>query len=265
MIAAAIPYILQGASMLGGIIGKKKRYIDPEYLRTHFGAEAVTKRAQELFQKIMASPYGNQLMSSAAEQGQRLQTDMGARAAASGLSPDTGGQSGASDFATSAAAGAADSIQRAGKAEVYGQAMPLAQQMVDRERELYLSNNDARNADPNLWQRIGSTAGQVASMYPPQAAAAGQTLAQKIVASAGPAGQDTSPEPLSPRGPMVPAPQPLAVAGGTVPQNSLMSSRGTYTQQPSAWQRMQETLAGRGARAMSMRRPRMSAVYGGVS
>jgi len=199
---AAIPYILQGASMLGGVLGTKKKYIDPEYLRKHFGADAVTKRAQELFSKIMSSPYGNQLMSSAAEQGQRLQTDMGARAAASGLSPDTGGQSAASDFATSAAAGATDSLQRAGRAQVYGDTLPLAQQMVDRERELYLANNAERNATPSTWQRVGNVASQAAAMFPIQPAAA--------TAAPDPAGHRAAAGPTNPN---FPAPAPtFAVA-----------------------------------------------------
>ncbi len=247
MIAAAIPYILQGASMLGGIIGHKKKYIDPEYLRQHFGADAVTKRAQELFQKIMASPYGNQLMSSAAEQGQRLQTDMGARAAASGLSPDTGGQSGASDFATSAAAGAADSLQREGRAGVYGQAMPAAQAMVDQERELYLANNAERNADPNMWQRIGNTAGQVASMYPPQPAA--------VAAVPDATGHRAAAGPTNPNFP-APGPQPLAVAPAT-----------GFLQQTQAMQqpRWRQITSGRGARQLAAMRPSMGAVSGGFT
>ncbi len=246
-IAAAVPYILQGAAAAGAIIGGgKHRYIDPEYLRQHFGVEAMTKRAQELFQKIMSSPYGNQLMSSAAEQGQRLQTDMGARAAASGLSPDQGGQSGASDFAVSASAGAADSLQREAKAGVYSQAMPAAQAMIDRERELYLANNAARNAEPNGWQRLGDAAGKVASMYPPQpAAVAAVPDATGHRAAAGPTN------------PNFPAPSPsfaVAPATGFLQQTQAM-------QQP----RWRQITSGRGARQLAAMRPSMGAVSGGFT
>jgi len=99
----AAPYILQGLSALGGVFGKKKKYMDAETLRQLYGPRAIGKDTQELSNYILNSPYGQQLMASAAEQGQGLQTDMAARAAASGLSPDTGASSGASDFQVSAA------------------------------------------------------------------------------------------------------------------------------------------------------------------
>src|SRR6267142_351409 len=101
-IAAALtaaPYVLNA---LGGVFGGKKKYIAPEMLRQKYGPAAVAKDAQALSNYILNSPYGQQLMAQAAEAGQGLQGEQNSRAAASGLSPDTGGESGASTFATAA-------------------------------------------------------------------------------------------------------------------------------------------------------------------
>lgn len=166
MIAAAIPYILQGASLLGGVIGKKRKAIDPEYLRQHFGPRAVAQNAQELSNYILNSPYGQQLMASAAEQGQGLQTEMAARAAQSGLSPDTGGQSAASDFATSAASQAQAGFERQTRAGITQSAMPIAADMTANLQNAYIQDLEEQNAQPSIWQRIGAAAGQAASMFP---------------------------------------------------------------------------------------------------
>jgi hypothetical protein len=150
------------------VLGRHKpKQFDQEYMRTHFGPEAVAARAQELSQRIMASPYGQQLMASAAESGQGLQTDMARRAAESGLSPDTGGQSAASDFATSAASQAQGAFERGAKSNVFQNSLGVAQGMVDAERQNALANQAETNAQPNMWQKIGGVASTTASMFPP--------------------------------------------------------------------------------------------------
>jgi hypothetical protein len=173
MIASAIPYILQGASLLGGLIGKKKRVIDPEYIRSHFGAGAVADQAQEAANKILASSYGTQLMGSAAADAQQFQGDMAARVANAGLDASSGGESGASTFATSAAGQAQGSLERGVKTDIYGRALPLAQQSVDAQRDAYMQKIAQENAEPSIWQKIGAAAGTAASMYPPAAAVPG--------------------------------------------------------------------------------------------
>lgn len=173
MIAAALPYIMQGASLLGGLIGKKQQKIDPEYMRSHFGAGAIANEAQNMANSILSSGYGQQLMSSAATQGQQFATDMAAKAAASGLSADTGGQSGVGDFATSAAGQAQAGLERGVKSDVYASAMPVAAQTIAQQRADYEQARQEANAQPSMWQKIGTAAGQVASMLPTGAGVGG--------------------------------------------------------------------------------------------
>lgn len=162
----AVPYILQGMSALGGIYGKKKKYIDPEMLRQKYGPRAVASDTQELSNYILNSPYGQQLMASAAEQGQGIQNEMASRAAASGLSPDTGASSGASDFAVSAGSQAQTGLERGVKSSIYQSAMPIAAQQNADYAKLLMANNDERNAEPSIWQKLGAAAGTASSMFP---------------------------------------------------------------------------------------------------
>jgi hypothetical protein len=169
-VLAAAPYVLQGLSALGGIFGKKKRkYMDEETLRQVYGPQAVGRDTTQLAQYILNSPYGQQLMATAAEQGQTIQNEMNAKAAAAGLSPDTGGQSGASDFATSTAAGAQTGLERQTKAGFYTAAMPIAAEMVGGRMQAALGQQSEQNAyaPTNLIGRVGSAAGQVAASLPP--------------------------------------------------------------------------------------------------
>jgi len=162
----AAPYVLQGISALGGLFGKKKKHMDSEALRQMYGPRAIGKDTQELSNYILNSPYGQQLMASAAEQGQGLQTDMAARAAASGLSPDTGASSGASDFQVSAAGQAQTGLERGVKAGITQSAMPIAADLVGGRMQAALQAQSEMNAQPSTMQRIGAAAGQVAAAIP---------------------------------------------------------------------------------------------------
>jgi hypothetical protein len=178
----AAPYALSALSALGGIFGKKKRkYMDEQTLRQLYGPQAVTRDATDLAHYILNSPYGQELMTSAAEQGQSLQTAMAGRAAEAGLSPDTGGQSGASDFAVSAATGAQSGLERQTKSGIYQAALPLAAQMAESRMQAALGQQSEQNAvtPVNLMGRIGSAAGQVAATIP--AAAPPATVQPPVV------------------------------------------------------------------------------------
>ena len=153
---------LNGASILGGIFGKKRKHIDPEYLRAHFGPQAVARDTTDLANYIMNSPYGQQLLANAAESGQNFQTDMAARAAASGLDPSSGGQAGAGDFATSAAGQAQNTFERGTKAGFYQSAMPLAADMNAARQNAYINDfqqGGAPGDNASVWQGIGNAAG----------------------------------------------------------------------------------------------------------
>ena len=163
---AAIPAILSGVSAVAGIFGKKQKYLDPETLRQQYGPRAVARDSQELSNYILNSPYGQQLMASAAEQGQGLQTEMNARAAESGLSPDTGASSGASDFAVSAATQAQTGLERQVKSDITQSALPIAAQQNAGYQQTALANQAAKNAEPSVWQKIGQAAGTAASLFP---------------------------------------------------------------------------------------------------
>lgn len=194
----AAPYLLQGASLAGGIFGKKRKFIDPEYLRSTFGPAAVTKDAQELANYLLNSTYGQQLMASAAESGQQFQTNLNAAAAQSGLDPSSGGESGASTFATAAAPQAQASFERGVKSNIFQSALPVAAQMVAGRQAAYLDDQAAGGTPTEgaqMWNAIGNTAGNVAAMIPagaPKAKLPTQTLQEETVKALSPAGTEAA-------------------------------------------------------------------------
>lgn len=162
----AAPYILQGLSALGGVFGKKKKFMDEQTLRQLYGPAAIGKDTTELANSILNSPYGQQLLAQAAESGQGLQTEMAARAAGAGLDPSSGGQSGSGDFAVSAGTQAQSGLERQTRAGIYQSAMPIAADLVGNRMQVALANQGEQNATPSPWQRIGAAAGQVAASIP---------------------------------------------------------------------------------------------------
>ena len=154
---AAAPYVL---SALGGLGHRKNQTMSPEEYQKKFGAQAISSEAQQIMNYILASPYGQSLLGSAAEQGQQFASDTAARAAASGLGP-TGASSGADIFAAGAAGGMQNSLERGVKSNVLQAALPIAQQQVQRYGDIGLSRyaNDA--AQPSNWQKISAAAGQL--------------------------------------------------------------------------------------------------------
>jgi len=159
MPAMLAPLILGGLSTLGGIFGRRKqKYLDPAMYNQLYGAKAIGERTQQLVNQIINSPYGQQLMQGAAEQGQGLQTGLNKAAAMAGFGPAGGAQSGASDFGVAAAPQAVGALQRGVTSGLWQNAMPVAQGMVDREGQLALANLAAQNAEPTMWGRIGQAA-----------------------------------------------------------------------------------------------------------
>ena len=177
-VLAAAPYVLNA---LGGLFGKKKKYLDAAEMERRFGAQAVSDRAQKLYQTILSSPYGQSLIAQAGQAGQEFQTQMNRNAANSGLSPDTGATSGASMFATSAAANAASSLENQAKTGIYGEALPAAQQMVADEAAAERAKYAGQNAELSPFQKIAAAAGQIAG----GAGAAGVGAAPAVAAHPG--------------------------------------------------------------------------------
>jgi len=162
----AAPYILKALSALGGVFGKKKKYVDPEELKKRFGAGAITGDAQQLANFILSSPYGQELLGNAAESGQGFERNIAERAAASGMGPGSGAESGASIFASGAASQAQNSLERGVRSNVLASALPIAASQQPAYMQQFLANNAERNAEPSIFQRIAGAAGQAVQALP---------------------------------------------------------------------------------------------------
>lgn len=163
--------ILSAAALAGGILGGQRKQIDVNWLRQHFGPEAVSKEALDLFNNILNSPHGQALMANAAEQGQQFGRNVNKGAAEAGLTGPGGADTGAGLFATSAAQGATDSFQRGVQSNIYQSALPAAQEMVQGRMQAYLNDRAAGGAPTNssrFWSSIGNAAGTVGAMLPQQ-------------------------------------------------------------------------------------------------
>lgn len=157
--------LIAGAGkLLGGIFGAKKpKPLTAAQLEALFGPGVLAREAQELFQRIMHSPAGQRMLNAADEQSQAFQSEMNARAAASGLSPDTGGQSAASDFSTSAAASSRAGFERDVQADMWKQAMTQAQQNLTMRAQLFGQERQfGQSPDPNWADALGGAAQGVA-------------------------------------------------------------------------------------------------------
>jgi len=164
-----ITAVLSAASLAGGIFGSKRKHIDINWLKQKFGAKAVSDETVQLFNHILNSPYGQQIISSASEQGQQFGRNVNQASAAAGLSGGgAGAESGTGIFATSAAQGATDAFQREAKAGMYQTAAPIAQQLVQDRMSAYLQdfqNGGVPTDSAGLWNRIGDAAGVAGSLY----------------------------------------------------------------------------------------------------
>lgn len=154
---------LMAANIGGGLLGlhhNKPKTISPEWLKQHFGAGAVNDEMVQLFNHILASPVGQQMMTSAAEQGSQFQNQVARNMAAAGMGPSGGADSGASIFSGAAAGGATNALQRQGKADIMAQAMPVAQQMVSQRMALAAGSKqsalDIQNARPSGIAQFGN-------------------------------------------------------------------------------------------------------------
>lgn len=164
-----VQLILTAASLGGAIFGNKRKQIDVNWLKQHFGPAAVSEEALNLFHNILNSPYGQGLMANAAEQGQAFSRQIEQRAAATGLQGPEG-SSGTGIFATSAAKGAGDALQRGVSSDFYKLALPAAQQMVQSRMDAYLQDRERGGVATDasrMWSNIGQAAGTVGAMYQP--------------------------------------------------------------------------------------------------
>jgi len=168
--------ILSAASLAGAIFGEKGRqYIDPAWLKQHFGVEAVTKEINELFHNVVNSPQGQQIIGSAAETGQRFGNATERQAAQLGLTPAAGAGTGTGVFATSAGEGASNAMVNQARGNLYASVAPIAQQMVSDRMQAILRDREAggvQNTGGRIWSKIGNAAGVALSAMPAAKAAA---------------------------------------------------------------------------------------------
>ncbi len=162
--------LLMAASVGGGIMSALggRKAIDPEWLKQHFGANAVDQEMVDMFNHVINSPVGQQMMTNAATQGQQFQNDTNSAAARAGLGPGGGASSGTGIFATSAAQGATNAMQQGVRSNIFQSVMPLAQQMVNNRMNAYLQGYyGTQSTQERLGQALGGAAGTALSFYHP--------------------------------------------------------------------------------------------------
>lgn len=145
---------LGAGKLLGGVLGiggqKERPSIDPEFLKRTFGADAVNQELMQLFNQVMNSAQGQQLMSGAAQQGQQFQTDTARAAAAAGLGPSGGATSGTNILAGSSAGGAVSSLQRGVQSQLMQSMLPVASQMVQDQLAAYMQGQGLQAYSPYM-------------------------------------------------------------------------------------------------------------------
>lgn len=152
---------LMGASLAGGILSGAggKKTISPEWLKQHFGADAVNEEMISLFNNVLNSPYGQQLMTNAASQGSQFENALRSGTAASGLSGGEGGSSGASIFSDAAAGGATKSLTNQAKSGIFQQVLPVAQSMVQSRLAAYMGQ--PAMSEPTAMAKFGASLGSL--------------------------------------------------------------------------------------------------------
>lgn len=163
-----VTIMLMAASAAGAILGSKRKYLDPNWLRENFGPEVVTQETTKLVDGILNSPKGQEIINSAATQGQQLTSQIKAHIARAGGGVTGDSLSGNDLFTGAAAEGASNTAVNQAKAGIWQAAMPIAQQMVSDRMGALLgdrANNGVSDPSAHLglnsgqWQALGNAAG----------------------------------------------------------------------------------------------------------
>lgn len=193
---------------LGGIFGAKKRtQLSPEMLKSMFGAKAITDEQMELFNRAMNSSVGQQLMTSAAQQGQEFQTNEQRAAAEAGLGPSGGASGGADVFAGAAGASAQGNLQRSMQSSLMQSMLPIAQQLVSDRMQAWLRDRDQYLGQTTRFQDI---MGAVSGL-------GGDLLAARAGSQPGQTTMPSSNDPTAPNfmGPSQPSPTAMTPQAGS--------------------------------------------------
>ena len=138
-----------GASLLGGLLGKKQNpTIDPRMLEQLFGPQKLSQETQQLYQMLANSPAFSQMMNQAAMQGSNLQNQMGAQMGQSGLSSSPMG-----GFLKAAGRGYGGTLQRGAKADLYMKALQSAFEGLQNRQSAFVNSKLQRQEQPT-WQRM---------------------------------------------------------------------------------------------------------------
>lgn len=151
--------ILMMLSMAGGIMQAAggRHVVDPAFLQRMFGPEAVTKETIAMFNNVLSSPYGQKIMTNAAENGAQFRNDTASRAAGAGFGGDA--ESGSSIFSKAAADGATNGMQRDAQSGIMAQVAPIAAQNVAERMRAYMdSYNNTNSPMYNLGAQVGNAA-----------------------------------------------------------------------------------------------------------
>jgi len=148
---------LGGASLLGSILGAlggKNKTLDPEVLKRLFGAEAINEETMKLFNTIIGSPYGQNLLREASLRGGQISQGISQRLAAAGLAGG-GAETGVGSFAATAGQSAGDLLTSQARSGVFGQAMDAASQIVRDRMAAYTNSQLQQQGQPSTLQQIG--------------------------------------------------------------------------------------------------------------
>jgi hypothetical protein len=154
---------LQALSKFMQAKGQQRKPLDMNMLEQMFGPGAVNQELMGLFNHAMASSQGQQLMGSAAEEGQAFQNDLERRAGAAGLGPAGGASGGADVFASAGAGQAGNNLQRGMRASLMQSMLPVAQQMVQSRMQAYLGDREAQQARPTMMETMGGFGSDLAT------------------------------------------------------------------------------------------------------
>lgn len=151
------PLLLGGAglaTLLGGLFGSKgeRKTIDPALLERLFGAEAIGKETQGIFNTLRNSPAFSQMMNQAGISGQRVATRSAANLARSGI-----GASGMGGFLRAAGRGYGGNLQREGQSQLFMQALQAALGTVGSRQNAFVQSQLQQQQQPSFLQGLGGS------------------------------------------------------------------------------------------------------------
>ena len=142
-----------GSMLLGGLLGSKERpMLDPRMLDQLFGADALSKKTNQLYRFLAASPFMSQALNRAAMRGANLRNAAGAHIARMGL-----GGTPYAGFLNAAGRGYAGSLQGEAKQNLFIQALQQAAQMNQGQMGAYVDSFMQRQRTPRFGQQLGGS------------------------------------------------------------------------------------------------------------